>query len=312
MRSFRWFAAALILGVAAFVMLGSSPSSAAPTCTKTLVTSGLWTTASSWSPAAVPTATDYACIPAGLTATLNAARSVDGVSIQGQLSGTGTLSVSDAGVASPSELGGTVSIAGFRILVGSLAVDSAMMEGSGTTTVASGASMTVRNADFYGLYLSGSRSLVNNGTVTLVEEVGTPYQSLLLNDVGTSVTNNGILDLQAGADIIGSGPLHVPVGGVLRSSTAGADSTVEVVVDLAGRIEPTAGTLTVRQPHGPGGRGHQWGGLHRRRLAAPGHGERRRGLEDLHRERRRRRCGARSRGPASSGSRPVTCRWTRR
>ena len=174
MRFFRWFAAALILGVAAFVMMGSAPSSAAPTCTKTLVTSGLWTTASSWSPAAVPTASDYACIPAGLTATLNAARTVDGVSIQGQLSGTGTLSVSDAGVASPSELGGTVSIAAFRILVGSLAVDSAMMDGSGTTTVASGASMSVRNADFYGLFLSGTRSLVNNGTVTLVEEVGTP------------------------------------------------------------------------------------------------------------------------------------------
>ncbi len=144
-------------------------------------------------------------------------------------------------------LDGTLSGAGeLRVTSGVLAVDSAMMEGSGTTTVASGASMTVRNADFYGLFLSGSRSLVNNGTVTLVEEVGTPYQSLLLNDVGTSVTNNGILDLQAGADITGSGPLHVPVGGVLRSSTAGADSTVEVVVDLAGRIEPTAGTLTIR------------------------------------------------------------------
>ena len=245
MRPFRWLAAALLLGMAAFVMLGSAPSAAAPTCTKTLVTNGLWTTASSWSPAAVPTATDYACVPAGLTATLNASRTVDGVSIQGQLAGTGTLSVSDAGVASPSELSGTISIAAFRILVGSLAVDSAFMEGAGTTTVASGASMTVRNADYYGLVLSGTRSLVNNGTVTLAEEVGTPYESLLLNEAGTSVTNNGTLDLQAGADIIGSGPLHVPVGGVLRSSTAGAESSVDVVVDLAGRIEPTAGTLNI-------------------------------------------------------------------
>ena len=311
MRSFRWFAAALILGMAAFVMLGSSPSSAAPTCSKTLVTSGLWTTASSWSPAGVPTATDYACIPAGLTATLNAARSVDGVSIQGQLSGTGTLSVSDAGVASPSELGGTVSIAGFRILVGSLAVDSAMMEGSGTTTVASGASMTVRNADFYGLYLSGSRSLVNNGTVTLVEEVGTPYQSLLLNDVGTSVTNNGILDLQAGADITGSGPLHIPVGGVLRSSTAGADSTVEVVVDLAGRIEPTAGALTIRSLTEPAagatsGVVSTTGGSLLLDTVSVAAGSKISTQSDgvvLRGE---------IRGPASSRSRPVTCRWTRR
>ena len=199
-------------------------------------------------------------------------------------------------------LDGTLSGAGdLRVASGSLAVDSAMMDGSGTTTVASGASMTVRNADFYGLYLSGSRSLVNNGTVTLVEEVGTPFQSLLLNDVGTSVTNNGILDLQAGADIIGSGPLHVPVGGVLRSSTAGADSTVDGRRRPGGPDRAHGRDPDRQQPHGPGGRGHQWGGLHRRRLAAPGHGERRRGLEDLHRERRRRRCGARSRGPASSG-----------
>ena len=69
-----------------------------------------------------------------------------------------------------------------RVASGSLAVDSAMMDGSGTTTVASGASMTVRNAGFYGLYLSGTRALVNNGTVTLAEVDGTPYQSLLLNE----------------------------------------------------------------------------------------------------------------------------------
>src|SRR5688500_10330356 len=108
MRCVRWFAAAGLLGVAAFVMLGATPSAAAPTCTKTLATSGGWATASNWSPAGVPTAGDYVCIPEGRTATLNAARTVDGVSILGRLAGTGALTVSDTGAASPSELGGAL------------------------------------------------------------------------------------------------------------------------------------------------------------------------------------------------------------
>ncbi len=252
MRRVRWCLAASFIAVGGFLMLSSSPSTAAPTCTKTLVTTGAWTTAANWAPAAVPTATDYVCIPDGLTATLGASRTVDGVRILGTLTGAGTLTVSDTGVASPSELSGTVTNTPLKVSVGSLTVDTATMSGSGTTTIASGASMTVKNGDYaYGLLLQDSRSLVNNGTLTLDEQAGTPYASLLLNASTTTVTNNATLDLTGGADIIGNGLLHVPAGGLLRSTTAGTSSTVEVATDLAGRIEPTAGTLTVQQLSAP-------------------------------------------------------------
>ena len=47
------------------------------------------------------------------------------------------------------------------------------MGGTGTTTVASGASMRVTDAGgFYGLLVDNTRSVVNNGTVSLEQSHG--------------------------------------------------------------------------------------------------------------------------------------------
>ncbi len=242
MKTLRRLLLLLLLVLSGLALGWSSPSAAAPTCTKTLVASGSFTAAGSWSPAGIPTAADYVCIPSGLTATLSTTRSVDGARVEGALAGAGTLVVNDTGVASPSELDGTVS-SSLRVDAGQLVVTSGNMDGAGTTRVAAGASLVVRNPDYYGLFLGGSSSLVNEGLVRLEESAGSGYASLLLNEAGTSYSGGGVLELVDGADVAGSGVARVPTAGVVRSVTAGATSSVDVLVELAGRVDPSAGSL---------------------------------------------------------------------
>ncbi len=88
--------------------------------------------------------------------------------------------------------------------LGTLVVNQGSMGGAGTTTVASGARCGSTNAGgYYGLMLNDTRSLVNNGTVTLEQSTDTSLPSLLFNGSGMSVTNNSVLDLKSGADISG-------------------------------------------------------------------------------------------------------------
>ncbi len=245
MRALRWGGITVLAAAASFVLVSAGPSTSAPTCTTTFTAgSGSWTLASNWS-AGLPTATSYACIPAGSTATLTVARTVDGVRIDGTLDGTGTLTVTDAGTVSDSELNSTGTlITNLKINVGTLVVDQGSMNGSGTTTVASGASMRVTSTGgYYGLLLNDTRSVVNGGTVTLEQPSDTSLSSLVLNAPGTSVTNNNVVDLKGGADIQGSGVLRVSTSGLVRAVTSGARSDISSSVELAGHLEAAGGTL---------------------------------------------------------------------
>ena len=255
MRVVLWGAGGLVvLSAAASALLIASPeTAAAPTCTKTLVTSGAWTTGTNWAPTGVPTASSYVCIPNGFTATLSTARTVDGVRIEGMLDGTGTLTISDTGTANPSELDGSVTDTSLALLAGELLVDTALMSGSGSLTVVSGASMSVTDADFdYGLELSGSRSLVNSGSVTLTGVSTTGNVPLYLNGPGVVVTSHGSMELAAGADIVGSGSLVNSATGSMTKTTGAATSEVTTVVENDGSMSSAVGMLVVDGGGTPG------------------------------------------------------------
>ena len=130
---------ALLALVSSIFVLPAAPSSAESVCTTSLlVTSGEFADPAALSSGSVPGPGDYACIPAGSTARLSTDVTVDGVSIDGTLDGTGTLTVSDAGTPDVSQLSGTISTAGLTISAGSLVVDIAEMRGSSTLRVGPG------------------------------------------------------------------------------------------------------------------------------------------------------------------------------
>ena len=124
----HWIA---LLALVSSIFVLAAPSSAESVCTTSLlVTSGEFADPAAWSSGSVPGPGDYACIPAGSTAHLSTDVTVDGVSIDGTLDGTGTLTVSDAGTPDVSQLTGTISTAGLTISAGSLVVDIAEMRGA--------------------------------------------------------------------------------------------------------------------------------------------------------------------------------------
>ena len=129
---------------------------------------------------------------------------------------------------------------------GTFTVRQGAMSGTGATTIASGASMRVTDAGgSYGLFVSDTRSIVNNGTVSLEQSADTGLPAVFLNGPDTALRNNATLDLKNGSDVVGTGVLRVPATGLVRSSTAGTTSQVDVAVSSRGQLDPTAGTLQV-------------------------------------------------------------------
>ena len=248
-RSVRW-AVGVVLGAAGFLLLSGSPTPATPTCTNTFVgPTGAWTTASKWSTGAVPTSADYVCIPDGTTASLSGTATVDGINIDGTLSGAGTLTITDAGTASESELDGGVTGTSVNLTAGSLAITTAQYGGSGTLTIAPGASMEIDNPDWYGLLTAGSAKIVNNGSITAVNS-NNSYPTLYLQFSANTFTNNGTLTLVDGADTAGSGPIAVPSGGLITTNDA-SGATIPNTITLGGRIDLTQGDLDLTQVSAP-------------------------------------------------------------
>ena len=257
---------ALLALASSILVLPAVASSAESVCTATLVvTSGEFTDPAAWSSGSVPGPDDYACVPTGSTATLSTNVTVDGVSIDGTLDGTGTLTVSDAGTPDVSQLTGAISTVGLTISAGSLVVDVAEMSGSSTLRVSPGATARITSStDHTGLRLLDTASVVVDGTLVLEGPSTGDQPSLYLGTRDTQLVDNGTVDLRDGADIDGvlaSGPGRPPgdgpfagIGvrlgqsGLLRSSTVGQKSSVKVQVEIAGRVDAAAGSLWIAHP----------------------------------------------------------------
>ncbi len=108
----------------------------------------------------------------------------------------------------------------FEVSTGSLTVQDSGMAGAGTTTVASGATMVVTNPGYYGLYLSGARAVLNNGTITLQQNSDTGLASLYISAFENTLTNNGVIQLKNGADVEGSGALANNLNGTITKPDA--------------------------------------------------------------------------------------------
>src|SRR5436305_13466153 len=146
----------LLCGATAVALLVAPQPAGAATCTITWTGGGgdgRWTTAGNWSPARIPTTTDYACIPAGAgTVTVpTGSNIVLGIDAQGTgLTVTGgTLELTDATqpstVRNLSFSGGTITVdSGVSLtLAGTTQWSGGVLTGAGTTTVPSGATMHI-------------------------------------------------------------------------------------------------------------------------------------------------------------------------
>jgi filamentous hemagglutinin len=239
--------------VSCLALVPMVPAEAAASCTTTFTqASGPFTVAANWSTGAVPGPEDYACIPAGSTATLTGAHTVRGIRIDGTLAGQGSLTVQGTGTADESDLTGLLSDADLRIASGSLVVVDGSMNRSATLTVGAAALATVSRSGARGtagLRVEGISKIINDGTMQLVGQGVTGDDTLLLNNPASLLQDNGVLDLAEGAGVI-TGPndangITVGPAGVLRSSTPGVVAGVGAIVELEGRAEATLGTLSL-------------------------------------------------------------------
>ena len=117
------------------------------------------------------------------------------------------------------------------------------MAGAGTTTIAAGATMTVTSANnHYGLVVDDTRTVINNGTITVTGTAG-GWGHL---DLDTTDTGHQQRPARAPRRRRHLRLRHLRVaprrGGPLDHRRR---RDIGVPVELAGKIEPTAGTLTL-------------------------------------------------------------------
>jgi CSLREA domain-containing protein len=237
----------------------TTPAFPAASCTKTWVSGATWHTAI-WNPAGTPGATDDVCVNGSVTNT-NASVTINSLHGSGPLSMTGgTLTISAASdIGSLTILGGPITANGlFTItalnmagggLTGSGAVTvtgnstwtSGSMMGTGTTTIASGATLDVQsNGTSPNL---NARTLNVAGTLTWSQG----NNSWILTN-GATINNSGILEIQVALSIGHGGGTADTINnaGVFRKSGAGT-ATVGVAVNFVsqagGQVDVTGGTL---------------------------------------------------------------------
>jgi RHS repeat-associated protein len=227
----------LLLGVVAgSLSLLPAGAMAEPLCTDSWIggSSGSWQTAANWSSGTVPGPSDVACIASGTVV------EVSGVARVGVLSDGGSLlqvegSLEIAGTSEASSVAGYTSIFGTLMGAGTLDVSSnltlypnSLLSGSGSTVVLASATASVAGK-------VAKRSLVNQGTMSVVEA------GLYLSE-GARLTNQGTFE--AGKDIEGaSSALFVNTGHFRRK--AGSEAVVvQLPFSNEGAIEATTGELT--------------------------------------------------------------------
>jgi RHS repeat-associated protein len=174
--------------------------------------SNSWSTASNWTPARVPSTSDWACIPASaphLPVQISGSNSIAGLTNIGGISVTGSLSITDTSQASSSagelSLNGSLSVADALGVTGQMSV-TGQFDGPGTVTVASGATFEVSN-----LSVDGG-TLVNKGTAT-----AEPSADLYLAP-GAAFLNQGSLTLDSASVIYGGCATSGAAAGTMTST----------------------------------------------------------------------------------------------
>jgi hypothetical protein len=239
---------AVLLGAAVGLLLSAPPTMADSSCTETWSgsTDGDWSTASNWTPNAVPGSSDVVCIPSGTPAvTYSGASSITSLQNSGTLTlaGSSALTVTST-LANASQ--GTLNLDGSDSCGGqdpvSLTADGAstnagmvVLEHGGTCS--SGASTLNAPAGLTNtgtLHITGADgpprtftgALTNQGTITIDAsyELSIPTGSSLTDDVGGTIDVEGSLDV-GGTYTQGDGSVTTSPVSLLGGSTVDITGT---------------------------------------------------------------------------------------
>jgi hypothetical protein len=246
-------------------------TSGACTVTYTGASGGSWGTASNWSTAVLPGATDNVCLGTN-SVVLSAALPAGNQSVSSITATGGTLTISGGALtvanatSSPSMLsdlnvnGGTITFnspattASATLAVGTLTGSSTFtvsgiltwtggtMSGTGTTTVNGGIAMSGAAVTL------DTRTMISNGTTTVS---GATASLILSNGAVFNNTASAVYDIQNstatfGAIFVGAGaaPMFNNLG-TLRRSTSAALMQIQAPVTSTGTISVTAGVLAL-------------------------------------------------------------------
>ena len=235
-------------------------SDAQPSCTETWVGApgGDFGTATNWSPASVPGASDWICSSAGSSISVSSSQSVEGT-LGGEitLESGGELAFSDstdqATIETLVATGGTLYTAGDTELLGggssTSTWTSGIIDGSGSLTVAAGGqlSATPDGVESDELVVP----VVVDGTFAL-STANTEGSLLSIGCDGASFTvgSGGVFDLPADdngepalINDCGTTAIAVQSGGVLEKTGGTGTSSFEASVTLEGTLKATTGTL---------------------------------------------------------------------
>ena len=216
-----------------------------------------WTTAANWSPVRIPGSTDYACIPSTSTqaVTISAGTNiVKGVNSQGSSLSvtTGSLELTDStqssGITALSLFGSTMKVdTGASLsLSGSDSWTGGDITGSGTTTIASGATLAINVPSGNGAVLHGGHTLANQGTVNWLSGAICLSEAAVINNQNLAHFNAQAGDGWNMGDCLGGAAprFHNLSGGTITRNGTGAErNNIGVPFDNDGTVQLTAGQL---------------------------------------------------------------------
>ncbi len=255
-----------LAGLVIFMVLVLPSVAWAAGCTDTYKgpSGGNWEVAEYWSLNAVPTFSDVACIPSGVTVDITGGSQVTGVLLdEGTLSmsGRGSLEIANAAEASSAA---NLSIESAILTgAGELAVTSSFvgggnggLRGTGTLVIDSGATGLITGTSGASFDLEG-HELKNAGTLTVGTEAG------LQGEKKVELINSGTLVVNGETSIENHGLISGGEGGVLINTgtvekTEGSGTTpIQFVMQNEGTVSDTSGKLEftdggVSGEHAPG------------------------------------------------------------
>ena len=237
--------------VAVVMLVAASPVSAQPACTITWDggDAGSWHDDANWDTNVVPGSSDHVCIPTGVTVGFSVG-TVSVLTVQSQ----GTLAISGGELnlthpdptepsvtAGLSQSGGTVGGAGVLSVSGSFGWSGGSQTGAGQTTIAVGASATI-DAGAFGVFLSGGRTVRNDGSVVWVAGTISGGEDALIDNVG-SFEARGDDVIQHNVFVAGTLTFHNS-GSFTKSGGTGTTG-IASFIDNDGTLGATSGTLSL-------------------------------------------------------------------
>ncbi len=218
-----------------------------------------WTNAMNWSPAALPSGTDNACIGAGFAVLLSTgAQSVNSLNSMGSLNVTGgSLAMATASTLNVLiDSGGTVNFNGTTTITNATLSATGVFGGSGAVTISSPFTWQGGTLQGTGSFTTTGNIVANSGTITLSATTLNVNAGMTLSGGGQLNMENGAVLVNASAsvlDIQNNGQLSnlggtAPVimnSGTVQQSMASGPAFINVAVVNSGTVQATTGIFVL-------------------------------------------------------------------